>query len=66
MSTTSSKFYGVDRDYIAEMTRKARQERSAALRALVASIFTSVTDKAEAETSAAGAGPVNVASVAHR
>lgn len=65
MSTTSSNFYGIDRNYIAAVTAKARQERNAALRALVAGIFTSVTDKATTEKETAGDRAIAHCKVAH-
>lgn len=65
MSTNSSSFYGVDRNYIATITAKARRERAAVLRALVAGIFTSVTDKATNEKDTAGDRAIAQCKVAH-
>ena len=50
MSTYQSKFFGVDRDVIEDITRKARRDRAKAMRDMVSSLFSSVTDCPQRET----------------
>ncbi len=45
MSTHRPTFYGVDRDYIEQVTAKARRERSEAVWAMLRGVFPSVTDE---------------------
>ena len=49
MSTYQSKFFGVDRNVIEEITRKARRDRAKAMRDMVSGLFSSVTDRSKHE-----------------
>lgn len=45
MSTYTPNFYGIDAEYVQQVTRKARRDRSKAIRQMIQGIFPSVSDR---------------------